>query len=87
MAPVTKLLGQVVKRRAPTARFDFSTVYWELQVYAPDGVLFERWTRMTASQATCKCGALYERAEFHSASREADRSFVCHSWVMACFDP
>jgi hypothetical protein len=31
---------------------------------------------MTTSEVTCKCGALYERTEFHSASREAD-SFVC----------
>jgi hypothetical protein len=31
---------------------------------------------MTTSQVSCKCGALYERTEFHSAPREAD-SFVC----------
>jgi predicted SprT family Zn-dependent metalloprotease len=33
-------------------------------------------TRMTTSQVSCECGALYERTEFHSAPREAD-SFVC----------
>jgi len=33
-------------------------------------------SRMTTSQVICKCGALYERTEFHSAPREAD-SFVC----------
>ena len=32
--------------------------------------------RRTTSQVTCKCDALYERTEFHSAPREAD-SFVC----------
>jgi hypothetical protein len=31
---------------------------------------------MTTTEVTCKCGALYERTEFHSAQREAD-SFVC----------
>jgi hypothetical protein len=31
---------------------------------------------MKTSQVTCKCGALYERTEFHAAPREADR-FVC----------
>jgi hypothetical protein len=45
-------------------------------------IFFEPWLAsrinkgMTTSQVTCKCGALYERAEFHSAPREAD-SFVC----------
>ena len=47
-----------------------------------DGVLFEPWPSqsrypgMKTSQVTCKCGALYERTEFHAAPREAD-SFVC----------
>jgi hypothetical protein len=45
-------------------------------------IFFEPWLAsrinkgMTTSQVTCKCGALYERTEFHSAPREAD-SFVC----------
>jgi hypothetical protein len=45
-------------------------------------IFFEPWLvrrinkGMTTSQVTCKCGALYERTEFHSAPREAD-SFVC----------
>jgi hypothetical protein len=33
---------------------------------------------MTTSQVICQCGALYERTEFHEATREAD-SFVCLS--------
>jgi hypothetical protein len=32
MAPATGLLGQVVKRRAPTPKFDFSTIYWKPRV-------------------------------------------------------
>jgi len=32
MAPATALLGQVVKRTAPTPKFDFSTIYWKLRV-------------------------------------------------------
>jgi hypothetical protein len=32
MAPATAVLGQVVKRRAPTPKFDFSTIYWKRRV-------------------------------------------------------
>ena len=30
--PLPALLGQVVKRRAPTPKFDFSTIYWKPRV-------------------------------------------------------